>query len=105
MSDKFSLARNDRDAWAAIRGYTYQVDRTVVSWLKLGPGEALELECGEDIDLLAPSVLALDLDFQRTLEQVKCLDRSVTLRSTSTREALCGFTDHFQENPSLVLRF
>src|SRR6266571_3450442 len=97
MSDKFSLVRNDRDAWAAIRGYTYQVDRTLVSWLKLVPGEALELECGEDIDLLAPNVLSEGSDLRRrTLEQVKCLDRSITLRSTSTREALCSFADHVQ---------
>lgn len=105
MSDKFFLARNDRDAWAAIRGYTYQVDRTLVSWLRLRPGEALELECGEDIDLLAPSVLAEGIDLQRTLEQVKCVDRRVTLRSPSTREALCSFADHIDENPSIALRF
>lgn len=105
MSDKFALARSDRDAWAAIRGYTYQVDRTLVSWLKLGPAEALELEWGEDIDLLAPSVLAQDADFERTLEQVKCLDRRVTLRSASAREALCSFANHIQKNPALTLRF
>ena len=105
MSDKFSIARNDRDAWPAIRGYVYQVDRTLVSWLKLGAGEALQLECGEDIDLLAPSVLPEGADFQRTLEQVKCLDRTVTLRSAPVRGALCSFADHVQENPSLAVRF
>jgi SpoVK/Ycf46/Vps4 family AAA+-type ATPase len=105
MPEKFSLLRNDRDAWAAIRGYAYQVDRTLVSWLKLGPGEALELECGEDIDLLAPSLSPESSDIKRTLEQVKCLDRTVTLRSISTREALCSFFDHVQENPSLALHF
>src|SRR6266566_2409435 len=100
MTDRFSLVRSDRDAWAAIRGYMYQVDRTLISWLKLGPRELLELECGEDIDLLAPALLGQEPDFQRTLEQVKCLDRTVTLRSQQTREALCSFVGHIEGNPS-----
>lgn len=105
MNDSFSLIRQDRDAWPAIRGYVYQVDRTILSWLKLTPGEALELECGEDIDKLAPSVYPGGPDLQRTLEQVKCLDRSITLRSQSTREALCSYADHTRANPLLPLRF
>src|ERR1700676_5441478 len=105
MSEKFLLAHNDRDAWASIRGYAYQIDRTLISWLRLNGNEALELECGEDIDLLAPALLGPETDFERTLEQVKCRDRNVTLRSASTREALCSFTDHIEANPSLSLRF
>jgi hypothetical protein len=105
MNDSFSLIRQDRDAWPAIRGYVYQVDQTILSWLKLNPGEALELECGEDIDKLAPLLYPGGPDVQRTLEQIKCLDRAITLRSPSTREALCSYTDHRRTNPSLALRF
>lgn len=105
MNDSFSLIRQDRDAWPAIRGYVYQVDRTILSWLKLNPGEALELECGEDIDKLAPALYPGGPDVQRTLEQVKCLDRSITLRSQSTRDALCSYADHTRANPLLTLRF
>ena len=105
MNDSFSLIRQDRDAWPAIRGYVYQVDQTILSWLSLNPGEALELECGEDIDILAPLLYPGGLDVQRTLEQVKCLDRAITLRSPSTQEALCSYADHTRTNPPLALRF
>src|ERR1017187_9160160 len=81
MDDLFSIARKDRDAWAAIRGYVYQVDTTIIRWLNLGSGETLELECGEDIDLIAPAIIDGKEEAVRTLEQIKCLDRSLTLRS------------------------
>ena len=42
----------DRTADAAIRGYVYQIDRTIERWLKLEPGQILELERGEDIDIV-----------------------------------------------------
>jgi len=48
----FQLVR-DRDAWATIRGYVYQVDVTIDRWLDLQPGQELELERGEDIRPLA----------------------------------------------------
>jgi hypothetical protein len=48
MSDRFKLARDDRDAWPAIRGFVYQVDASILRWLELGVDEAIELECGED---------------------------------------------------------
>ena len=44
----------NRDASAAIRGYGYQIDHTIMRWLDLRDSEILELECGEDIDLVAP---------------------------------------------------
>ena len=37
-------------------GYVYQVDTTILRWLQLQMDEALELACGEDIDLLGPSI-------------------------------------------------
>ena len=43
MDDRFSIARQDRDAWAAIRGYVYQVDTMILRWLQLQADEALEL--------------------------------------------------------------
>jgi hypothetical protein len=41
-----------RDASAAIAGYVYQVNVTVQRWLNLGANEHLELEAGEDIDIV-----------------------------------------------------
>lgn len=42
----------DRDAWATIRGYLYQIDCTIDRWLHLGTQQCLELVRGEDIDFV-----------------------------------------------------
>ena len=42
----------DRDAWSTIRGYVYQVNHTIAKWLELREDEKLELEKGEDYDLV-----------------------------------------------------
>jgi hypothetical protein len=47
-----SLARPGNDAFATIAGFVFQVNVTIQHWLKLGAGEYLELEAGEDIDLV-----------------------------------------------------
>jgi len=47
--DRF-LAIPNRDAYATIRGFLYQAVLTIQAWLRLAPGEMLELESGEDID-------------------------------------------------------
>jgi hypothetical protein len=105
VGELFSLAREDRDAWAAIRGYVYQVDTTILRWLWLRPDEALELECGEDVDLLAPAIIKGDLRPTRTMEQIKCLDRAFTLRSHCSLQALVSFSEHLHENPTLPMQF
>ncbi len=78
----------NRDASAAIRGYGYQVDHTIIRWLDLGDGEILELECGEDIDLVTPLLDQHNRPPVRTLEQVKNLQAHVTLRSPRAISAL-----------------
>ena len=42
----------NRDAWSTIRGFVYQVDLTILRWLHLKDNEILELEKGEDIDVI-----------------------------------------------------
>ena len=44
----FQLSR-DRDAWATIRGFGYQIALTVERWLMLSSTDVLEIERGEDI--------------------------------------------------------
>jgi len=78
-----------RDAFAAIRGYGYQVDHTIMRWLDVRVGEILELECGEDIDLVTP-LLGRDEQPMRRVEQVKDLQAHVTLRSPSATVALAN---------------
>ena len=39
-----------RDAYAAVRGFLYQIQRTVLAWLSLDERTVLVCESGEDID-------------------------------------------------------
>jgi hypothetical protein len=90
----------NRDASDTIRGYVYQVDLTIERWLSLQPGEFLELECGEDIDLISRS---LSGEEERRLEQVKNYNSSVTLWSAVT--AIANFVEHRENNPEEKLKF
>jgi tetratricopeptide (TPR) repeat protein len=104
MTVEFDPGRN-RDAWAVFRGYVYQVNVTMDRWLQLEEGEILELERGEDVDLLGQAVAAEGAERQRLLEQVKQLEDTVTLRSAPVREFLANAHGHLRTNPSLRLRF
>jgi len=90
----------DREASDTIRGYVYQVLLTIKRWLDLQPGEVLELECGEDIDLVSP---LLSGEERRLLEQVKNYQSPVTLRSAVS--SIAYFIEHRQNNPTQNLRF
>ena len=50
-----------RDAWGVIRGFVYRkVDLTILRWLGLVSNQSLELEKGEDIDLISQSLQSRD---------------------------------------------
>jgi hypothetical protein len=98
----------DRDAFATIRGYVYQIDHTVERWLGLGEGHCLELERGEDIDLdrIGSALTAANAEEQaRLLEQVKHREKNLTLRDPSALEALANAVEHLAANRGLELRF
>lgn len=95
------LTTRQRDAWATIRGFVYQVDLTISRWMALPPGAVLELERGEDIDHLARAFQ----NNERIVEQIKVRQRPLTLNSSSFREALANFVEHRQANPSQSLTF
>lgn len=95
----------DRDAWATIRGFVFQVDRTILQWLSLPPDCVLEPEAGEDLDLVSQQLWSAPSLPARTLEQIKHRDRRVTMRSTEVRAALVSFHEHRHVNPGLQLRF
>lgn len=99
--------KRDRDAWATIRGYVYQVDLTIERWLGLRREQALELERGEDIDLVQKVLAGTDEDKKRLLEQTKHRDDNLTLRSPEAVEALASFREHQEANPelNLILRY
>jgi hypothetical protein len=95
----------DRDAWSTIRGYVYQVDLTVQRWLDLAPHQILELERGEDIDIVGRALIADSEERDRLLEQVKHLDDSLTLRKPGAIAAIANFIEHCQTNPATELFF
>jgi hypothetical protein len=99
---KFQLAR-DRDAYATIRGFFFQAERTVQRWIQLETGQVLQLEFGEDIDILSRALVDNDWQEERVLEQLKSWEKPITL--VSSREALANFHEHRATNPGLNLRF
>ncbi|MGL6194977.1 MAG: hypothetical protein ACRC2T_09170 [Thermoguttaceae bacterium] len=89
----------DRDAYATIRGFVYQVDLTILRWLELHEGQMLELESGEDIDLV--DAATTEFPRKRLLEQVKHRDSTITLRSKSVLEAIKNAIVHRENNKTL----
>lgn len=104
MGNHFVTTR-DRDAWAAIRGFAYQVDCTVLRWLELQEGQVLELERGEDVDLVTLLAPEFPEERLRVMEQIKHLDESITLRHHSVVESIVNFTEHSRANPDFDLFF
>ncbi|BAZ33703.1 hypothetical protein NIES4074_62170 (plasmid) [Cylindrospermum sp. NIES-4074] len=103
----FTPVRN-RDAWSTIRGYVYQVDLTIQRWLDLEPNQILELECGEDIDIVNRALIADSEECDRLLEQVKHRDNQITLRTPEAVTAIACFIEHRQTNSTannLIFRF
>jgi hypothetical protein len=103
-----TLNRNPRrDARATFAGYVYQVNVSILRWLGLSPGEHLELEAGEDIDLIRDTSAAKESEKERVLEQLKHTSRSITLRSPDAVEAVANYCQHRRINPAtpLIFRF
>ena len=97
--------KENRDAWATIRGYLYQIDLTIERWLLLKDGEVLDLERGEDIDEISRCIGDTSVQFTRRLEQVKHRDTAVSLNSSTAKEFIVNAIDHVQNNPTWRLRF
>ncbi len=93
-------AMQSHDCWVCFSG---QPDD--FRWLELRDGQSLELECGEDIDIVEDNQTS-DGRESRILEQLKArTGRSITLRSAEALEALSNYCRHRAENPDLNLSF
>jgi hypothetical protein len=101
LPDPFIISR-DRDAAPAIRGLVFQVELTILRWLALAPNDILELERGEDIDLIARSIVADEIEASRLLEQVKHRETRMSLRTGAAREALANFFEHRRANAGML---
>jgi len=94
-----------RDAYATFAGYLYQVNVTVLRWLNLAPHNTLELEAGEDIDMVRAESDGTQPDPERVMEQLKHVTGSLTLRSGDALESICNFCEHRRLNPGAKLAF
>src|SRR5579859_6080044 len=97
-----------RDAHATFAGFVFQVNMTILRWLHLKADEHLELEAGEDIDLIRKASSDSGSVDERLLEQLKQQpSRSLTLKSADALEAIANFCEHRKANPSakLIFRF
>ena len=93
----------NRDAWSTIRGFVYQVDYTILRWLKLESTEVLELERGEDIDIIQRDLL--NHEITRDLEQIKYRESNLTLNSDVVLELMKNFYIHKTNNPDKNIQF
>jgi hypothetical protein len=94
-----------RDAHATFAGFVFQVNVTILRWLRLHPDQHLELEAGEDIDLIRKAGTDVSQD-SRLLEQVKQLRKQrLTLTSADALEAVAHLCEHRKANPGANLTF
>lgn len=94
-----------RDAHATIAGFVFQVNVTILRWLNLKEDQLLELEAGEDVDLIQGAAKSGAED-ERILEQLKQLGQQrLTLRSSDALEAVANFCEHRRSNVGAKLAF
>ncbi len=91
----FVVSNPRRDAHATIAGFVFQVNVTLLRWLNLNANEHLELEAGEDIDVIQECAARSGSEDKRLLEQLKRhLRSSLTLTSAEALEAIANFCEH-----------
>ena len=110
-------ANPGNDAFATIRGFVFQANLTVLQWLNLSENEHLELECGEDIDVVGKAVgdvigqavasgdPPVELVEVRRLGQLKVRSANLTLKSGEALQAIARFCEHQKLNPQWSLSF
>jgi hypothetical protein len=94
------IYNHQRDAWKAIKGFYYQVELTVMRWLKLQTDTILYCECGEDIDHVKQLLDTDEAMPPRLREQIKTRDK-ITLTRHEALTTLARFHDAVVKNPSL----
>jgi tetratricopeptide (TPR) repeat protein len=91
------------DAYFVVRGFVYQVDLTILSWINLAENEVLELERGEDIDKVTKNFN--DEEILRDLCQVKHRGRNITLKSDGILNIFFNYFDHLNSSSEAELLF
>lgn len=88
-----------REAVGPMRGYSYQILRSIDTWLELSDNEILVLEGAEDLDRIDAS--------GALVEQVKDTSGSgnLTLRTGNAIAAIDNFWQHCSRNPGSAIQF
>lgn len=87
-----------RQAVYSLRGYVYQIWRTVEAWVQLKQGETLYIECAEDFDIVAAE--------SSVAVQIKNTEKPISLGSADARNAIVNFWRLRQKNANVHgLRF
>ncbi|WP_413192474.1 tetratricopeptide repeat protein [Pararobbsia alpina] len=86
-----------RQAIDSLRGYDYQIWRSVEAWTKLSIGQLLYLEGAEDFDLV-------DENGETSTSQIKNSGKNISLGSNDVREAIENFWAHLERNPDRPIR-
>lgn len=88
-----------REAVGPMRGYSYQILRSIDTWLELAEDEILVLEGAEDLDRIGCS--------GALVEQVKDTAGSgnLTLRASNAIAAIGNFWQHHSRNSGSVIKF
>lgn len=88
-----------RQAHDTIRGYVFQILRSILVWIDLYGDEQLFLEGAEDLDRINSA--------EATIEQDKDTAGSgnITLRTPSVVQAINNFWSHRTRNPGVTIRF
>lgn len=84
-------ADSTRQAVSTLRGYAYQIWRTLLAWLQLTPDDVLFIEGAEDFDILRAA--------GGETVQVKDLARRITLATPAVTEAIFHYWEHRARNP------
>lgn len=86
-----------RQAIDSLRGYDYQIWRSVDAWMQLGDGQLLYLEGAEDFDVV-------DESGDASTFQIKNSGKPVTLGSPDVRKAIENFWAHVERNTGRSIR-
>ncbi len=100
------ITTRQRDAYQVIKGFVYQVDLTIERWININDGQLLELEAGEDIDIVGRYFTVEGKQrTERILQQIKERQKNLTLKSPSALGSLASFYEHIGNNPDKALKF
>jgi hypothetical protein len=91
-------AEKSRQASHVLRGFDYQIWRSVLRWVSLNDTDHLYLECAEDFAVTSPAGDA-------TAVQVKASERPITLGDAQARGAIGNFLKLRAANPGRDVRF